>query len=315
MNQRGSEFRFGLLLVLVAVLIWGGQLPVAKNAMRVIDGYSMSVVRYGVAVVLFTLLLVIREGTGALRLEGRGHLVTIAGGFGIAGSALLVFVGLSMTRPEVAVIILMLQPAMTAVAQWLLRGIHPAPFTLACLCCAFGGVVTAVTRGGDALNFTVGMGTQEMIGNGMVFLGAVAWITYTLMLGMFAGWSSLRFTALTSLPGLGVILLVWCIAWMAGAASWPTSAALVSIAPELLYVSFFGVVAAMFLWNAGNRRIGPLNTILLLNLMPVVTFAIRYVEGARFAASELVGAALVVGALVANNLHERRRLQRAVIVA
>ena len=53
MNQGGREFRFGLLLVLVAVLIWGGQLPVAKNAMRAIDGYSMSVVRYGVAVVLF----------------------------------------------------------------------------------------------------------------------------------------------------------------------------------------------------------------------------------------------------------------------
>lgn len=315
MNQGGREFRFGFLLVVVAVLIWGGQLPVAKNAMRAIDGYSMSVVRYGVAVVLFTLLLVIREGRGALRLEGRGHLVTIAGGFGIAGSALLVFVGLSLTRPEVAVIILMLQPAMTAVAQWLLRGIRPAPFTLACLCCAFSGVVIAVTRGGDALNFTAGMNTQELIGNGMVFLGAVAWITYTLMLGMFAGWSALRFTALTALPGLGVILLVWCVAWMVGAARWPTSAALVAIAPELLYVSFFGVVAAMFLWNAGNRRIGPLNTILLLNLMPVVTFAIRYVEGARFAASELVGAVLVVGALVANNLHERRRLQRAVVMA
>ena len=66
----------------------------------------------------------------------------------------------------------------------------------------------------------------------------------------------------------------------------------------------------MFLWNAGNRRIGPLNTILLLNLMPVITFAIRYTQGARFAASELIGAGMVVGALVANNLYERNRLQR-----
>jgi drug/metabolite transporter (DMT)-like permease len=231
----------------------------------------------------------------------------VAGGFGIAGSALLVFVGLAMTRPEVAVIILMLQPAMTAIAQWLLRGVRPALFTVACLGLAFFGVVVAVTRGGDALNITADMGKQELIGNGLVFLGAVAWITYTLMLGMFAGWSPLRFTALTALPGLVVIVLVWCIAWMVGAADWPSPTALVSIAPELAYVSLLGVVAAMFLWNAGNRRIGPLNTILLLNLMPVVTFAIRYAQGAQFATSELVGAGLVVGSLVANNLYERRR--------
>ena len=307
MNQRAGEFRFGFLLVLGAVVIWGGQLPVAKSAMQVLDGYSMSVVRYAVAAAFFTTLLVIREGAAAFRFEGRGRAVAVAGGFGIAGSALLVFVGLAMTRPEVAVIILMLQPAMTALVQWLLRGIRPAPFTVACLCFAFFGVVIAVTRGGDALNITAGMEAQELIGNGLVLLGAVAWITYTLMLGMFAGWSALRFTALTALPGLVVIVLVWCIAWMFGAARWPSSTALISIAPELAYVSFLGVVAAMFLWNAGNRRVGPLNTILLLNLMPVVTFAIRYAQGARFATSELVGAGLVVGSLVANNLYERRR--------
>ena len=41
MNERAGEFRFGLLLVLGAVLIWGGQLPVAKSAMHVVDGYSI----------------------------------------------------------------------------------------------------------------------------------------------------------------------------------------------------------------------------------------------------------------------------------
>ena len=310
MSARAGEFRFGLLLVFGAVLIWGGQLPVAKSAMHAIDGYSMSVVRYGVAVVLFTFLLVVREGPSALRFEGRGSLLAVAGGFGIAGSALLVFVGLSMTRPEVAVIILMLQPAMTAVAQWVLHDVRPARFTIACLCLAFCGVVIAVTRGGDALDVTAGMDAQELIGNGLVFLGAVAWITYTPMLSLFSGWSALRFTALTALPGLLVILLVWCVAWLSGAATWPTPTALASAAPELIYVSLFGVVVAMFLWNAGNRRIGPLNTILLLNLMPVVTFAVRHVQGATFARSELAGAVLVVGALVANNLYERQRQQR-----
>ena len=43
-------------------------------------------------------MLLIREGAAAFRFEGRGHAIAVAGGFGIAGSALLVFVGLAMTR-------------------------------------------------------------------------------------------------------------------------------------------------------------------------------------------------------------------------
>jgi hypothetical protein len=41
--------------------------------------------------------------------------------------------------------------------------------------------------------------------------------------------------------------------------------------------------------------------------MPVVTFAFRAAEGASFVPSEIGGAAIVVGALVANNLYLRRR--------
>jgi drug/metabolite transporter (DMT)-like permease len=62
----------------------------------------------------------------------------------------------------------------------------------------------------------------------------------------------------------------------------------------------------MFLWNDGLQRIGSVNAMLLLNLMPIVTFAIRALEGARFEAVELAGAAIVVGSLMANNLMLRR---------
>ena len=79
---------------------------------------------------------------------------------------------------------------------------------------------------------------------------------------------------------------------------------------RLLVVSLLGVVAAMFLWNAGAGRIGAVNAMLLINLMPVITFAFRVFEGASFAASEIVGATMVVGALVANNLILRRRVTR-----
>jgi hypothetical protein len=46
----------------------------------------------------------------------------------------------------------------------------------------------------------------------------------------------------------------------------------------------------------------------------VITFAYRAIEGASFLVSELAGAAVVVGALVSNNLYLRWRHRREVAV-
>jgi drug/metabolite transporter (DMT)-like permease len=58
-------------------------------------------------------------------------------------------------------------------------------------------------------------------------------------------------------------------------------------------------------FNAGARALGPLNAILMLNFIPVGVFAIEAALGRSFAPIELAGAALVIGALVANNLYLR----------
>ncbi|HEX9192361.1 MAG TPA: hypothetical protein VF871_01215, partial [Burkholderiales bacterium] len=126
----------------------------------------------------------------------------------------------------------------------------------------------------------------------------------------FKGWSALRFTTLTIIPGtLGCIALTAALV-AAGVAAVPGVAALASVAWHLAYLTLGGIVVSMLCWNAGNQRIGALNTMLLLNLMPVVTFAVRFAQGARPAAVELAGAALVISSLVANNLYLRRKPAR-----
>lgn len=296
----------GFALTLGAVLVWGGQLPVAKAAMADLDGYTITLVRYGAATLVMLALVAWREGTASLSGGGRMGLAAAAGTLGMAASGLMVFVGLSLTRPEVAVVIIALQPAMTAIAEWLLKGRRPARFTLACLVVAFLGVVVVVTRGGSGLAELVRTSPRALLGDVLVFFGAAAWVAYTLMADRLAGWSTLRVSALTCLWASAAILLVWLIAVLLGAASPPSGAALERHGWRLAYLSLLGVLAAMFLWNAGSRRIGPLNAMLVLNLMPVVTFAIRALEGARFLPAELAGAAMVVGALIANNLYQRR---------
>ena len=309
--QHSAQFTTGFGLVFVAVLIWGAQLPIAKGIFPFMDGYAMTLVRYGIAVAIFCVVLWRTEGTAAFRYEGRGALTWFTGAVGMGASATLVFIGLELTRPEIAVIILALQPAMTALAEWVAHGRRPPRFTLVCLVFAFLGVVIAVTRGGSGLGALLSSKPQELLGDALVLLGSIAWVAYTMLTQRLTGWSALRLTTLTGIPAMVAITLAWAVAAALGASRLPDADALTGAGWRLVYVSAIGVALAMFLWNGGSRHIGSLNAILLLNLMPVVTFGVRALEGAQFSWPEVAGAAMVMAALVANNLLMRRQFARA----
>ena len=78
-----------------------------------------------------------------------------------------------------------------------------------------------------------------------------------------------------------------------------------SLGWQIVYFSVGTVVLGVLGFNTAARRLGPLNTMLMLNLIPVGVFAIEAALGRSFAAIELAGAAVVIGALVANNLYLR----------
>ena len=67
-----------------------------------------------------------------------------------------------------------------------------------------------------------------------------------------------------------------------------------------------GTVVAVLSWNAALKRLGAQNAILFSNLIPITTFAIQIARGYQFSGIEMAGAALAIGALVANNLVQRR---------
>ncbi len=308
---------------LFAILIWGAQLPIAKGVMGQLDGFTLTFIRYGVAVVLFVIILWWKEGKAAFRWEDQSKAILIGGGLGMGGSALLVFLGLSMTKPELAVIILALQPGMAALGHWVFFKRRPPYFTLLCLALAFCGVVIAVTRGGASFQALTGEGVglsqhagaiistgsarlDQLIGELLVLVGAMAWVTYVLASSKLAHWSALRIATVNCIPAVVVIGIAWATAMAFGYKRWPSVDLWTGwLGLKVAYVALLGVFLAMMLWNEGARKIGPLNAMLLLNLMPLITFAFRALEGARFDASELLGAAVVVSALVANNVYQR----------
>jgi len=294
----------GVLIMLMTVLIWGGLFPVAKAALQTLDAFWMSAIRYGAAALMFIAILCWREGTAALRYHGKLLQASFFGVMGFTGFSILVFVGLARSRPEHGAIIMALQTPIAAFAHWVLKGARPANFTLACVAVAILGVFMVITKGDLAHTFAGG----TFFGDVLIFLGAMSWVVYTIGAVSFPGWSALRFTTLTCLPGTVGIFIITGIATLTGYVSVPAGATLVSIGWELAYLALFTAVLAVLFWNIAIGYLGALNTMLLGNLVPVVTFAIRILQGHRFEAIELAGAGLVVVALIANNIYLRGRI-------
>jgi drug/metabolite transporter (DMT)-like permease len=293
----------GVLIMLLTVLIWGAMFPVAKGALQVLDAFWMSSIRYGVAALVFVAILCWREGAAALAYRGKFLRAAFFGVMGFSGFSILVFVGLGWSRPEHAAIIMALQTPIAAFVHWVLKGTRPAGFTLCCIAAAIAGVFMVITKG----DFGTAMAGGTLAGDLLIFLGAMSWIVYTIGAVSFPGWSALRFTTLTALPGAAGIFAITGIATLAGYVSVPAASTVASIGWELAYLALFTVVLAVLLWNMAIGYLGALNTMLLGNLVPIVTFAIRILQGYRFEPVELAGAGLVVAALVANNLFLRTR--------
>jgi drug/metabolite transporter (DMT)-like permease len=296
-----SNLVAGLTWIGLAILCWTPLFSVAKRTLPVLDAFALGTVRYAIGVALLVLLLAAVEGRQALRFGGRFVPAALVGLVGITGFNLFVWIGLVYTLPEHASIILALQSPLTALAVWLARGRRPAGFTLGCVAAAILGVALVVTKG----DLTRAVEGGSLLGDTLILLGAISWVTYTLAAAAFPGWSPLRFTVLTCIPGAVGLVIANGVALLIGVAALPALETLASVGWQILYFSVGTVVLGVFSFNAGARALGPLNAILMLNLIPVGVFAIEAALGRSFAAIELAGAAVVIAALVANNLYLR----------
>ena len=299
--NRLSSFRGAGLLLLTAVA-WGGAFPVSVVMLPVVDPFYLTAIRYGITALVFAGLLVFSEGARALNPDGGGLRAMLFGSIGFSGIGLLVFLGLEHSRPEHGAIIMATQPLIAAIAAWILRGVRPARSTLAWLGLALFGVVLVVTKGRFTGLFAGGTGFGDLL----LLLAAVSWVVYTLGATDFPSWSPLRYTALTCLLGMPAIFGLTAIATAAGYASVPSMADVESVGWQLTYVVAIASVLGVLFWNAGNKLLGVTNGMLFINFVPVTVFAIRIAQGHRFQPIEFLGAALVIGALIAHNIALRQ---------
>jgi drug/metabolite transporter (DMT)-like permease len=285
--------------------------PIADSAIKRVDPFHLTAIRYILASLGFLALLWAFEGARALRLDGRGIELFLYGSAGIAGFNLFAFAGLEHTTPEHAALIVATSPLMTLLASAALARTAPSKTTLGFVLLALLGVLLVIGHGDPTAVVNGGVNGGDLL----VLLGTASFVVYTFGARRFSGHSSLRYTALSATGGTLTVLAVTELATLAGWLDAPSGGDVAAIWWQLAYIVVIGALAAVLAWNEGVRRLGAPNAALFMNLVPVVAFVIAIGRGYHPDAAELGGAALTVAALIGANLASRQDSRRPVSAA
>ena len=285
--------------------------PIADSAIKHVNPFHLTAIRYLIASVMFLALLWAFEGVRALRLDGRGFELFLYGSAGFAGFNLFAFAGLEHTTPEHVALIIATSPMITLFAAAALARQAPSKITFGFALLALAGLLLVIGHGDPMTVFHGGINGGDLL----VLIGTISFVGYTLGARRFSDWSALRYTALSAPLGTITIVAVTGIATLAGWYAAPSIGDIGAIWWQMIYVIAIGALAAVLAWNEGVRRLGAPNAALFMNLVPVVAFAIAIARGYQPDAAELGGAALTVAALIGANLAARQETARPVRAA
>jgi drug/metabolite transporter (DMT)-like permease len=290
----------GAGLLVLAALLWGGMFPAAKPILGEVDAYGMTFTRYGAAAVVMGLLLMLTEGRAAFATEGRHVRLALLGIAGFCGFSILAFIGLRLSSAAHGAVMVAMTPLLTALVHGVRTRNWPPTTTLTAIALALFGVGLVVTGGHPATL----LASPSAVGDGLILIGALCWVLYTLGSRDFAHWSALRYTGITVQFGFAGIVLVCLVAYEVGALHLPSPHEFAHALPNLAYIAIGSSIVGVLAWNAGVR-LGAVNGALFFNLVPVSTFAVEAAGGRVPGVWELAGGACVIGALLINGMASR----------
>lgn len=305
-----NSYLKGVIFCLLATLSWGAMFPIMTHALHQIDPFTFTAFRYTIAGIIFVTFLYFREGRGAFKLDKNIFLLWLFGSAGFAGFGFFVFLGQKIAGPDGALSASMMMatmPLLGLLLTWMLKGIRPPILTFYFIALSFLGVILVITKGSPLLIFS---SPQNYGANLLMLLGAICWVLYTIGATYFPTWSPIKYTAITTLLGLPTIYIVTFLLLITGTIDFPSSSIVMSITPELIYMSLIAGFVGVLCWNAGNKIITPINGVLFMDVVPVTAFLISIMEGVVPKGGQVVGILFTVSALIFNNLYQRYRLSK-----
>jgi drug/metabolite transporter (DMT)-like permease len=271
------------LSVAVAAILWGSNFNLVKPVVAEMEPLIAAADRYLIAA---GIMLVITYATGNRLTWRHARIYLILGVLGVFGFNLFFFLGMSSTSPVNGALIMGLNPVLTSlIGSWIL-GDQPTRLQWLAFPVGLLGVAIVVLGAGARL--------EVSRGDALLFVASVSWALYNVYLRKLApkGASALATTTGTMVAGAAALTLVALLSGERFVV--PTLYA----GSALLTMSVSGGVLAYLLWSAGIAKLGPARAAIFMNVVPVSSMAISTVSGVPPTAVQLLGGALVIGAVL-----------------
>ncbi|CAB3765607.1 transporter [Burkholderia sp. MSh2] len=303
-----SAYGKGIVACVCATILIGVMFPVMTDALRYIDPFTFTSLRYLIAGIAFVVLLRAVEGPAAFRRAGESlPLAWLLGSIGFCGFGSFVFLGQQLAGEEGALtasIMMATQPMMGLLLNALVRRVPPAPVSVLFVVLSFTGVALVITHGDLIAALRA---PQHYAANALIVVGALCWVVYTFGAAHFTGWSALKYTTFTTWLGLTTNVAANLLLIATHRIATPTWAAVHAVLPHLAYMGPVAGFGAILLWMTGNRNLGPMNGVLFMDIVPITAFIVSAFAGVVPNRAQIAGVALTGAALILNNLYLRRR--------
>ncbi|MEW9667437.1 DMT family transporter [Ammoniphilus sp. 3BR4] len=271
------------ILLILCNLFWAGNYIVGKLMVISVSPFWITLLRWSIALLFLIPLAYFFEKPNWTQITKYWLSLALMGALGVVGFTLICYAALEYTTPTNAAFVEALIPAMVVVFSVLflqekISFSQIIGFVLSCL-----GVIILLTKGD--LEQVIRMEFNK--GDLMMLAAVLAWVFYSII-GKKVEVPPMTTTAVSS--SLGVILLLPFAFFQEGSGmEWN----FLTIA-GILYMAFFASVASYLFWNVSVRIIGPSQSSVFLNLVPIFTVLMSLALGDTITRSQIAGGVFVL---------------------
>ncbi|MEZ4698707.1 MAG: DMT family transporter [Rhodothermales bacterium] len=292
------------LALLGAVLVWGINFPIVKNALSTMHPFALNVFRFTISTLTLGIVTRARRDADTIPLRDLfrryGWRILLLGFVGNAFYQILFILGIARTTAGTAALIMASAPAWTMILS-ALRGYEGANrITVIGLLLSLCGTGLIVFAGHDRISFN-----NETLAGNLLLLGAsIMWGSYTALARPTTRYIpplQLSFVGLlVAMPLLVAIGVphIQSIAWER--VTWDIWLAIV-------YSGALSTGLAVVVWNVSVKHAGANYTALFGNLVPIVALAAGYLflhEPVTW--TQIIGGTLAIGGLLLIRYHAAR---------
>jgi drug/metabolite transporter (DMT)-like permease len=283
-----TRLRADLMLLLVSV-VWGGGFAVQKVVMEKLGPFTFMGMRFAIAA-LVVLPFAIRE-LPTVRTASRDSWrdIAIAVLFFVVGT-LSQQVGMTVTTVTNAGFLTTLYVVMSPFLAWAIDRVAPRWTVLAAAALSMFGIILlgAKTLGGGLVT-SLNWGDLTIVGTAFCYAGNIFYISRAMRKVQLPA-------TLACLQGLVTAIFAWPVAL---ALEVPTTQAIVSAAPELIYTGIISGGFAFLLQGIAQRHTPAADAAIIIGSESLWAAIIAYVlVGERISSLGLAGAAAIVLAII-----------------